>query len=61
MPAIRYFTVTEEREVQVSATNSVDAIALALRVLSGTRKPEDQLDIQSAPRQVQLSVREVRF
>lgn len=61
MPEIRYFTIIEEREVQVSGSNAIEAMALGDRVLSGTQKPEDQINIRMTPRQTHLSVREERF
>lgn len=58
MPEIRYYLVTQERQVRVSATNSTDAMVLANRVFSDTKKPEDQIDIQEEPRETSLNIRE---
>lgn len=58
MPPLRYYEVIQERSVKVSATNEVDAVILAERVLSSTMKPEDQINVQQNPRTIYLSVRE---
>lgn len=58
MPALRKYTVTQEREVKVSATNPVDAANLAQRVLSATKKPEDQINVIMWPVERTLEVRE---
>lgn len=60
MPELRCFTVIQEREVKVSATNLVDATVLADRVLSGTMHPEDQINVQQRPRELSLHIREDR-
>lgn len=60
MPEIHYYTVTQEREVKVSATNPTDAVVLAQRVFSKTKKPEDQINVQMWPRETYISVREDR-
>lgn len=58
MPAIHYYTVRQTREVKVSATEPGYALSLAERVFSGTKKPDDQLNIRSNPVVVEVSVRE---
>lgn len=58
MPELIYFRVTEVREAKISATNMSDAAALAERVFSGTKKPEDQINVQSYPRVIELVIRE---
>jgi hypothetical protein len=58
MSAIRYYIVTQEREIKISANNSTDAAALAERVFSATKKPEDQLRVQQYPRETILEIRE---
>lgn len=58
MPELRYYIVTQEREVKVSATNPTDAAILANRVLSGTKNPEDRINVQIWPREISVIVRE---
>lgn len=58
MPALRRYTVRQETEVKVSATNPTDAVVLADRVLSGTMKPEDQINIISPPVKISIEARE---
>jgi hypothetical protein len=60
MPELRYYTIVQEREVKVSATKPIDALVLADRVLSGTMKPEDQINVQQRPRELSLNIREDR-
>lgn len=58
MPEIRYYEVVQERSIKISANNETDAAVLADRVFSGTKKPEDQINIQQNPRVIYLSIRE---
>jgi hypothetical protein len=58
MPEIRYYIVTQKREVKVSASTPLDASILADRVFSGTKKPEDQIDILSPVIERVIEVRE---
>lgn len=59
MAQLRYYVVTRTMDVRVSATNSTDAISLAKRVFDKEKHPEDQMDVQSWPRETGLSIREV--
>ena len=58
MPELRYYIVTQERELKVSATNPTDAAILANRVLSDTKNPDDQINVQMWPRETSINVRE---
>ena len=58
MPEIRYYTVTQEREVKVSANSPIDAANLAQRIFSDTKKPEDQINIVQPIRERSIDVRE---
>lgn len=58
MPPLRNYTVTQEREVKVTATNLLDAAALADRIFSNTKTPEDQINISGTIRERNMIVRE---
>lgn len=58
MPEIRYYTVTQEREVKVAANSPIDAINLAERIFSNTKRPEDQINIITPIRERAIDVRE---
>jgi hypothetical protein len=58
LPELRYYTVTQEREVKVSADNPVHAAVLANRIFTNTKYPEDQLNILAPIRERALTVRE---
>lgn len=58
MPKIRYYIVTQTRFVKVSAFNLEDGLALANRVLSGTMKPEDQINVQSSIHEKEIKIEE---
>jgi uncharacterized iron-regulated protein len=58
MPPLRRYIVTQTREVKVSATNLIDAVTLADRVLKGEKKPDDQINVISDIREVDVNVRE---
>jgi hypothetical protein len=58
MPKIRYYTVTQTREVKVSADSPTEATILADRLFRGIKKPEDQLHVQSAIVEIEISARE---
>lgn len=58
MPEIRYYTVVQEREVKVSATNPIDAALLASRVFASTKKATDQINVLTPIRERALNVRE---
>lgn len=60
VPELRYYTVTEEREVKVSANNPKDAAVLADSILSGETDPVHQTNVQAWPRKTTLYVREDR-
>ena len=61
MPELRRYTVTQENEVKVSATNPTDAVVLANRIFSGTKNPEDQINILAPVREISIEVREDRY
>lgn len=58
LPEIRYYTVTQEREIKVSANSPIDAAVLANRVFSNTKYPEDQVNVKMPIRERALNVRE---
>jgi len=58
MPAIRYFTVEQTREVRVSASTPTEAALLADRVFSGTKEDKDRLNVRSKVMETNLTVRE---
>lgn len=58
MPEIRYYTVTQEREVKISANSPIDAANLADRIFSDTKLPEDQINILQPIRIRAIDVRE---
>jgi len=58
MPKLRHYTITQVREVRISATNTTDAAALAHRVLSGTKHSADQLNVRSEILERELNIRE---
>jgi hypothetical protein len=58
MPQLRRYIITQTREIKVSATDIIDAAALASRVLRGEKKPEDQININSEVREIDINVRE---
>jgi hypothetical protein len=58
MPELRYYLVTQVREVKVSATNPTDASILATRVFNNEKLPEDQINVQQWPRETELTIRE---
>jgi hypothetical protein len=58
LPELRYYTVTQEREVKVSANSPIDAAVLANRVFTDTKHPEDQINVQTPIRERGLTVRE---
>jgi hypothetical protein len=58
MPPLRYYTVTQVREVKVSATDEVIAADLATRVLENKKNPSDQINVQSWPKIISLIVQE---
>lgn len=41
MPAIRYYTVTQEREVKVSASSTIDAARIADAIFKGEIDRDD--------------------
>lgn len=45
MPELRYYTVTQEREVKVSASSPIQAACIADDVFSG-RVPEDDVSVK---------------
>jgi hypothetical protein len=54
MPEIRYFTVTQEREVKVWADSPVEAAKIADAAFSGRIEEDDQ----SAPSHIRSPIRE---
>lgn len=56
MPAIRYYTVIQTREVQVSANSPLEAATLADRVFSGTKYPEDQINVRGQIEEMKIVV-----
>jgi hypothetical protein len=59
MPEIRYYTVTQEREVKVSAPSPIEAAQLADRIFSNTEKqPDDKINTLTPIRERTLDVRE---
>jgi len=61
MPALRRYTVEQVREVQVSATSPTEAADLANRVFSGTKKPEDQINVRGDIRETSVTIREEHY
>jgi len=60
MPVLLKYTVRHEIEVVVTATSPTYAAELADRVISKTKKPDDQINVVSWPRTVGVIVREER-
>lgn len=58
MSPLRDYRVIQEREVKISATSPANAAALSERIFSGTKTPEDQINIISPVREISLDVRE---
>lgn len=58
MPPLIRYVVRQEVELKVTATNPADAIALAARVFSNTKTPEDQINVNGSPREIALEARE---
>lgn len=58
MPEICYYTVTQERQVRVSAANLTNVAILATRVFNNEKLPEDQINVQQWPREIELTIRE---
>lgn len=59
MPEIRYYTVTEEREVKVCATSPIDAARLADADFHGVRITDDVEGATTTPIRVRdITVRE---
>jgi len=58
LPELRTYTVKQAREVKVSATSPLNAALIASRAFSNTKKPEDQVSIQSPIREYSLDVQE---
>lgn len=60
MPEIRYYTVTQEREIKISASDPVEAAALAKRVFSLMTSFADNVNIQQRPREISIFIQEER-
>lgn len=58
MPELRRYTVKQERSVQVSANDPVNAALLASRVFANTKKQADQTNVRGPIREIALEVRE---
>jgi hypothetical protein len=61
MPEIRYYTVTQTREIRVSATSPINAGLLAERLFASSSKRlkvADKVNVLSPVRERSLEVRE---
>ena len=63
MPEIRYYTVTQEREVKVSASDPLEAAELATAAFKGEITDSDiaKLHVTQPVRDLGIVVREDRF
>ena len=58
MPELKYYTVRQTRELRISATNEVDAAALATRVFEKEKYETDQMYVRFWPKVISLYVQE---
>lgn len=60
MPVMRYYTATQEREVKISASSTMEAAQIADAAFKGEIKPEDiaAARVTSEIRERELVVRE---
>lgn len=59
MPAIKYYTVTQERRVKVSSDNIQDAISIARQAFEGKRDEENlNSRLRSQVEEIEIVARE---